>query len=218
VLALRHRDRTGDGQAVNCALLRTAVSYTASMIAEAVVAGQPRPRLGNRAPYFGPTDLYRCRDGLVYVACVTDAAWRSLMTIVGHPELTSDERLGAHMDRFRHRAWVDDVVSRWMADRAVADVVERLERCHVPCGVYRCLTDVPADPQVRSCGMLPVVDLEVPGMPPVPASATPFTLSRMPPTPMRRAPGAGEDSDDVFSRILGLSATDLSSLRKQGVV
>ena len=57
VLALRHRDATGEGQEVDCALLQTAVSYTSPMIAEALVTGRERPRIANRMPYVGPTDL-----------------------------------------------------------------------------------------------------------------------------------------------------------------
>ena len=48
---------------MDCGLLQTAVSYTSPMIAEALVAGRERPRIANRMPYVGPTDLYRCRDG-----------------------------------------------------------------------------------------------------------------------------------------------------------
>jgi crotonobetainyl-CoA:carnitine CoA-transferase CaiB-like acyl-CoA transferase len=218
VLALRQRDRTGEGQAVNCALLRTAISYMAPMIGEAIVAGQPRPRLGNRAPYFGPTDLYRCRDGYVYIACVTDGAWRSLMTIVGRPELTGDRRLCTQMDRFEQRAWLDDIVRQWMAERTAAEVVDALDRGHVPCGVSRSLTEAAENPQVEACGMLPRVDLSVPGMAAVPASATPFSLSRMPPAPIRRSPRVGEDSDEIFCGLLGLSDADLASMRSDGIV
>ncbi len=71
-MALRHRDQSGEGQQVDCALLQTAVSFTAPMIAEALVTGRERPRLGNRAPYVGPSDLYACRDGYVYAAVITE--------------------------------------------------------------------------------------------------------------------------------------------------
>src|SRR5215467_8818721 len=91
--ALRQRDATGEGQVVDCALLQTALSFTAPIIAEAVAGGRERPRLGNQTAYTAPSNLYRCRDGHVYVAAVTSSAWRSLAATIGHPELAGASEL-----------------------------------------------------------------------------------------------------------------------------
>ena len=119
VLALRHRDATGEGQEVDCALLQTAVSYTSPMIAEALVTGRERPRIGNRMPYVGPTDLYRCRDGWVYIATVTDGMWKSLMNLIGRPELAAVPAHATDEGRFEARAVIDPHVEEWMAGREV---------------------------------------------------------------------------------------------------
>lgn len=153
--ALRHRDATGEGQAVDCALLQTAVSFTAPMIAEAVIAQRERPRLGNRGPYLGPTDLYRCRGGYVYVATVTESMWRSLLRLIGHPELADLPDLRTDLQRFENRELIDPLVQQWMERLTVAEAVSALETAHLPCGIYRTTAEVPDDPQVRACGMLP---------------------------------------------------------------
>jgi crotonobetainyl-CoA:carnitine CoA-transferase CaiB-like acyl-CoA transferase len=218
VLALRHRDAAGEGQAVDCALLQTAVSYAAPAIAEAVVTGQSRPRLGNRAAYLGPSDLYQCRDGFVYVACATTAAWRALADLIGRPDLRDAPGLRTPLDLFERRADIDPLVAAWIRARTAAEVVAAMDEVRVPCGVYRAPADVPDDPQVRAGTMLPTVDLDVPGMRPVPVGALPFRLSRTPEVAPTRAPRVGEDNDDVYARWLGYGAERLASLRATGVI
>jgi crotonobetainyl-CoA:carnitine CoA-transferase CaiB-like acyl-CoA transferase len=218
LLALRHRDATGEGQSVDCALLQTAVGYVAPMIAEAVVTGQSRPRLGNRAAYLGPSDLYECRDGFVYVACATTAAWRALAELIGRPDLCNDPELRTPLGLFERRAEIDPLVAGWIRTRTVDEVVGAMDEARVPCGVYRSPAEVPDDPQVRACAMLPTVDLEVPGMRPVPVGALPFRLSRTPEVAPARAPHVGEDNDDVYARWLGYGGDRLATLRAAGVI
>jgi len=218
VLALRHRDATGEGQAVDCALLHTAISYVAPTMAEAVAGGQERPRLGNRAAYLPPSDLYRCRDGYVYVACATESAWGSLMRLIGQAELIDAPDLRTPRDRFDRRARIDPLVAAWIAERTVADVVAALDRVHVPCGVYRSTADVPDDPHVRASGMLVDLDLESPGLERVPVGAAPFRLSAAPGAAPVRPPRVGEHNDDIYTGLLGYPVDRLADLRTRGII
>lgn len=218
LLALRQRDATGLGQSVDCALLQTAVSFMAPMIAEAVVAGRERPRLGNRAAYIGPSDLYRCRDGYVYVACATEGTWRALMRLIGQAALLTDLDLQTHGARFEQRGRVDPLVADWMRARTVAEVLAALDAAHVPCGVYRSTAEVPADPQVRAGGMLLEVDLESPGLGAVPVGAPPFRLSGAPAARCARPPRAGEHNRDVYEGLLGYAPERLAELRAAAVI
>ena len=198
VLALRHRDATGEGQEVDCALLQTAVSYTSPMIGEALVTGRERPRIANRMPYVGPTDLYRCRDGWVYIATVTDGMWKSLMDLIGRPDLAAVPAHSTDEGRFEARAEIDCHVEEWMADREVADVVAEMERARIPCGVYRTTAEVHADPHVQARAMLEWVDMEEPGMERVPVSGVPVKLSATPGEVRHRAPRPGEHNDECY--------------------
>ncbi|MGH9345780.1 MAG: CaiB/BaiF CoA transferase family protein [Vicinamibacterales bacterium] len=218
MLALRHRDATGEGQAVDCALLQTAVSCTAPMVAEAVVAGRERPRLGNRAAYLGPADLYRCVDGYVYVAPVTRAAWRALTGLVGRPDLASAEDLATDEQRFEHRARVDPIVAHWMASRTTGAAVRDLEAARIPCGVCRKPAEVADDPQVQARRMLEYVDLDAPGVRRVPVGGIPVRLSKTPGRIVRRPPRIGEHNDEVYVGWLGLDRRDLAALATDGVV
>jgi crotonobetainyl-CoA:carnitine CoA-transferase CaiB-like acyl-CoA transferase len=218
LLALRQRDLTGEGQAVDCALLQTAVSFTAPAIAEAVVAGRERPRLGNQPVYVGPSNLYRCRDGHVYLAAITSATWRALTRLIGSPDLGADPALRTPEQRFEQRERLDGLIERWTEARTVAEVLDGLERAHVPGGPYVTTAEVADDPQVRDGGMLGCVDLGAPGFERVPVSRTPVRLSSAPPRPLGPPPRAGEHNDEVYGTLLGYAEPRLTALRAAGVI
>jgi len=218
VLALRHRDVVGEGQAVDCALLQTAVSYTAPMIAEAVVAGKERPRLGNRVPYLGPADLYRCHNGYVFIVIGTQGMWQSLMKLIGSPEFIDAPNLRTDEQRFKHRALVDPLVERWMERHTVEEVVAAMDSARIPCGVYHTTAHVPDDPQVQACRMLEYLDLEVPGLEHVPVSGLPVKLSKSPGAVVSRAPRVGEHNYEIYGRLLAYSDDQITTLNANGVI
>ena len=218
VLALRHRDATGEGQEVDCALLQTAVSYTSPMIAEALVTGRERPRIANRMPYIGPTDLYRCRDGWVYIATVTDGMWRSLMDLIGRPELAAVSAYATDEGRFEARSEIDPQVASWIETRDAAEVGEAMETARIPCGVYRTTAEVHEDPHVVARDMLEWVDMESPGMDRVPVSGVPVKLSASPGELRRRAPHPGEHNDECYFGLLGYTPERIGELRAAGFV
>ena len=162
------------------------------MIAEALVTGRERPRIANRMPYVGPTDLYRCRDGWVYIATVTDGMWKSLMDLIGRPELAEAPAHATDEGRFEARAEIDPHVEAWMAERDVAEVVAAMETARIPCGVYHTTAEVHEDPHVAARAMLEWVDMEEPGMERVPVSGVPVKRVREPGRgPPPRAPRRG---------------------------
>ena len=218
LLALRHREATGQGQSVDCALLRTALSYTAPMVAEAVVAGRERPRLGNQAAYVAPSNLYRCRDGAVYVAAVTAGAWRALARLVGEPELANDPELASPEQRFEQRARIEPVIERWTERRTVAEVLHELEEARVPGGSLQATRELPDDPQVRAQGMLEYVDLGLDGLEQVPVSASPLRLSRISLAAGGAPPRVGEHNDEVYRGLLGYSDETIAALRADSVI
>jgi crotonobetainyl-CoA:carnitine CoA-transferase CaiB-like acyl-CoA transferase len=216
--ALRHRDATGEGQSVDCALLQTAVSFTAPAIAEAVVAGRPRPRLGNQAAYLAPSNLYPCRDGHVYAVAVTPGTWRALAEAIGHPELGTDPDLRTAMRRWERRDELDGLIAAWTCQRTVAEALAALEAARVPCGVQLRPDQVPEDEHVRAWDMLRYVDVEEPGLERVPVSATPVRLSLAGPATPGRPPRAGEHNASFYRERLGYSEARCEELRAAGVI
>jgi formyl-CoA transferase len=218
LLALRQRDLTGEGQAVDCALLQTAVSFTAPAVAEASIAGRERPRLGNQPAYVSPSNLYRCRDGHVYLAAVTPGSWRALTRLIGCPGLGVDPALRTPEQRFEQRVRLDGLIERWSEVRTVAQVLRSLERAQVPAGEHVTTAGVAEHPEVRGGEMLGCVDLGAPGFERVPVSRTPVSLSSVPTSPLLPPPLAGEHNDEVYQGLLGYSQARLAALRADGVI
>lgn len=218
LLALRHRDATGEGQAVDCALLQTATSFMAPMIAEAMVLGRERPRIGNRSAYVGPTDLYECKDGWVYIATTMEGQWRRLMTTVGKPELIDDPRCKTDNDRFDHRDEIDPYVADWMKQHTVDEVSAAMDEARIPCGIYHSTAEVATDPHIQYRKMLEYADLEHEGLNHVPICGIPIRLSKTPGAVETRAPRTGEHTDHYLQSVLGYDAGRIETLRQQGVV
>jgi crotonobetainyl-CoA:carnitine CoA-transferase CaiB-like acyl-CoA transferase len=218
MLALRHRDRTGEGQNVDLSLLGTALSWNSGPIAEAEVLGRKRPRIGNRGAYVGPTDLYRCRDGMVFIACIMNSLWRRLARIIGHEELIDDPDLGSDYARYENRERIDPLVARWCAERNVEEVMEELQAARIPCGPVKDLDEIVDDPHVRATRMLEFSDLEIPGLEGVPIGGVPVRMSRTPGRVDQRAPRVGEHNGEVYGELLGYDEARLAELASSGVI
>jgi crotonobetainyl-CoA:carnitine CoA-transferase CaiB-like acyl-CoA transferase len=218
LLALRHKDATGEGQQVDCALLQTAVSFTAPFIAEAEILGRERPRIGNRTPYYGPTDLYKCTDGYVYIATTMEGMWRRLMKIIGKEEFLENPDYAKDLDRFERRDEIDPFVAEWMAAHSVEEVEKIMDENRIPVGRYNSTAEVSSDPQVQYRRMIEYCDLEHPGLENVPICGIPIGLSKTPGTIERRAPKLGEHTDYYLRDVLGYDDETITKLTESGAV
>lgn len=217
-LAIRHRDQTGEGQEVDLSLLRTAISMVTPQIAEAEVLGQLRPMIGNRAAYMGPTDLYGCKDGYVFIATIMNSLWRRLAKVIGCEDLLDDPDLQNDLQRYHHRDQIDPLVAEWTAKRTVQDVLEEMKKAHIPCGPCLGLDEVSHDRHVQETGMVAYMDMETPGLEKQPVSNTPFRMSRTPPEIERRAPRPGEHNIEIYCGLLGYSEQQLAEFKEKGAV
>ncbi len=216
--ALRHRDQTGEGQLVDLSLFQTALTYVMPMIAEAEVLGRVRPVIGNRSAYLGPTDLYACRDGYVFIASVMNSLWRRLARLIGHEELIDDPHLQTDMARYEHRDRIDPLVAEWMAGHTVAEAMEKLEKARIPCGPLRGTDEVLNDPHIQSEKMVEYVDMEVPGLAKVPMTGISAKLSKTPGDIRLRPPRVGEHNREIYQGLLGYPTEVLSSLKGKGLI
>jgi len=218
LLALRHRDQTGEGQMIDLALLQTAVSFTAPQIAEAETLGRLRPRVGNRAPYLGPSDLFKCKDGYVFIATIMDSLWKRLARAIGHEELIDDPDLYNDFHRFENRHKVDPLVAEWTASRKVDEVIAVMEEARIPCARYLELDEVSRDPHVQARGMVEYMDMEEPGLENLPICGIPIKLSKTPGRVETRAPRVGEHNREIFKGLLGYSDDEIADLEENGII
>ncbi|MFO7963346.1 MAG: CoA transferase [Desulfobacterales bacterium] len=218
VVALRHRDITGEGQLVDASLFQTALTYVAPMIAEAAVFGRVRPIIGNRSAYIGPSDLYACKDGYVFIATIMNTLWRRMARLIGHEELIDDPDLQTDMQRYEHRDRIDPLVAEWMAGQTVAEVLEKLENARIPCGPLRGTDDVLDDPHIQSENMIEYMDMASPGLNSVPTGGVSARLSKTPGAIELPPPRVGEHNEEVYRKLAGYDSAQLNDLEKEGII
>jgi crotonobetainyl-CoA:carnitine CoA-transferase CaiB-like acyl-CoA transferase len=216
--AIRHRDMTGEGQEVDVSLLQTAVSYASPFIAEYETFGKKRPMVGNRAAYVGPSDIFECKDGYVFIANITTGLWRRLAKAVGHEEWIDDPDLKTDLQRFNHREKVDPLIAQWTSEKTIDEVLEKLDAARVPCSKVLDVDEVKDHPHIKAAGMLPTVDQGDDEFGEIPVCASPIRMSKSPLKIEKPAPEIGEYNHEMYREVLGYSDTYVQELADRGVI
>ncbi len=216
LLALRERDRTGEGQLVDVALLDSAVSLLTTAIPDYVLTGHRLGPAGARDRYRSPVNAYPARDGHVYIAAVTQEQFRGLLRAMEREELADDPRFATADARLANVESLDRIVAAWTRQRTIEDVLDRLRGEEVPSARVADVADVIENPQLRHRGM--IVDVAHPGGTTVPLAGQPIHLSRTPGKIVGSAPRAGEQTRDVLRDWLGLDDGEIAALEREGVV
>jgi crotonobetainyl-CoA:carnitine CoA-transferase CaiB-like acyl-CoA transferase len=217
MMALYHRDRTGQGQQVEGALLPTAMMSSNAFLIERDLLGTDKPRMGNQGTSVAPCDLYRTSDGgWVLLQIAGQPMFTRWCRLVGRAELLDDPRFGDDDLRWANGDVLNDIMAQWCADKTKADVLDLLESAKLPAAPMHSPQDVLDDPHVEAMGYLQRVPF--PGAAhDVPIISTPFRLSATPGTIRRRAPLLGEHTDEILDEI-GYAAADIAGLKARHVV
>jgi crotonobetainyl-CoA:carnitine CoA-transferase CaiB-like acyl-CoA transferase len=217
MMALYHRDRTGQGQHVEGALLPTALMMSNAFLIERELLGVDKPRMGNRGTSVAPCDLYRCSDGgWVLLQVAGRPMFKRWCRLVGREDLIDDPRFGDDDLRWEHGDLLNDIMAQWCADKTKAEILTLLETAKLPAAPMHSTREVLDDPHVQAMGYLQRVPF--PGAPvDVPIIETPFRMSATPGTIRRRAPLLGEHTDEVLGEI-GYDGDQIAGLRDRGII
>jgi crotonobetainyl-CoA:carnitine CoA-transferase CaiB-like acyl-CoA transferase len=213
--ALRHRDATGQGQAIDMALLDTQVAMLANLGANYLVTGIPPRRAGNAHQNIVPYQVFEAADGHVILAVGNEGQFRKFCEVAERPDLASDTRFDTNAGRVRHRETLVPLLADILRGRSKAAWLTALEAAKVPCGAINGLDEVFADPQVAARGM--AVPMPHPLNQDLRLVGSPMRLSETPVSVRRPPPMLGEHTDEVLLEA-GLSADEIARLREQGVI
>jgi crotonobetainyl-CoA:carnitine CoA-transferase CaiB-like acyl-CoA transferase len=208
--ALRHRDLTGVGQAIDMALLDTQVAMLANLGANYLTTGVAPQRVGNAHQNIVPYQVFEVRDGHMILAVGNDSQFVKFCEVAGQPQLARDPRYARNADRVRQRAELVPLLAALMKARTRADWLESLEATKVPCGPINDLDDVFADPQVAQRGM--TVEMPHPQAGRVRLVASPMKFSATPVQYRRPPPLLGEHTIEVL-REFDLDDAAIEALR-----
>lgn len=184
--ALRHRERTGEGQRVEVDLLSCLLAALVNQGSAYTLAGEVGSRLGNAHPSVAPYDLMRAGDGELVIAVGTDAQFRALTEVLGCPELADDERFATNAARVEHRERLRAVLEARLGERPAEHWVESLSAAGVPAGQVNDIAGAFA--LAERLGLKPIVEVPREGggvarltRNPIGLSATPVSYRGAPP-------------------------------------
>ncbi len=214
--ALAHRDKTGDGQHIDVALLDVQVAVLANQAMNYLASGKQPPRLGNAHPNIVPYQDFPTRDGYVIVTVGNDTQFRRLCTALSHAEWADDLRYSTNAARIQYREELIPMINAAMREQNSAHWLTTLEDLGVPCGPINGMADVFKDPQVLHRGMkVPIPGAAHPGGSMV---GNPLHLSGTPVVYRSPPPALGEQTVQVLTDLLGIQHERMSALHSDGVI
>ena len=204
--ALRHAERTGQGQHIDMALLDTQVAMLANLGANYLVSGEKTGkvpgRAGNAHQNIVPYQVFETapnaageKDHFI-LAVGNDGQFAKMCAVAGRADLAVDTRFIKNADRVRHRATLVPLLEAVFKTRSKADWLAALEAAKVPCGAINNLAEVFADPQVQARGMVHTWQHPLAGD--VRLVASPIKMSLTPPRTDLPPPTLGQHTDEVL--------------------
>ncbi|OYD53965.1 CoA transferase [Thauera propionica] len=214
--ALAWREKSGEGQYIDLALLDVQVACLANQAMNYLATGQNPRRLGNAHPNIVPYQDFPTADGYMILAIGNDGQFARFCEEAGQPGIAADPRFATNRARVANRGELIPMLKRLTIERSTADWVAALEALAVPCGPINTLADVFADPQVQARGLKVTMPHPVAGS--LPLVANPMKLSATPVDYRLPPPMLGEHTDGVLAATLGLDAARIAALRAGGIV
>ncbi len=215
--ALRHRDRTGEGQVVDSSLYESVLQVMESLVPEYAASGYVRTRSGSVLPGIAPSNVYPCSDGEYLIGANQDTVFGRLCDAMGRPELATDPRYVSHVARGRHQTELDDLIGAWTRQLTMAEVEALMIEHGVPAGRLYGPQDMIDDPHFIAREAIIDVPSERWGS--VKMQNVFPKLSRTPGSVRRAAPATvGQDNAAVYGETLGLDAGAIADLKGRGVI
>ncbi|MFF9649930.1 CaiB/BaiF CoA transferase family protein [Streptomyces sp. NPDC014622] len=214
--ALAGRDRTGEGQVVDMAIIEPILTVLGPQPLWYDQLGHVQPRTGNRSRNNAPRNTYRTSDGeWVAVSTSAQSVAERVVRLVGRPELIDEPWFGSGTTRAEHAEELDEAVGDWIALHTRAEALRAFEKAEAAIAPVYDIRDVMEDPQYRALGSIAEVD--DPELGPLRMQNVLFRLSGTPGAIRWAGRPHGADTDEILTG-LGLSAPEIAALRAEHVL
>jgi CoA:oxalate CoA-transferase len=213
--ALFERERSGRGQHVDISMLDCQVSMLNYMATMYFLSGEDPHPIGNSHFVHVPYNTFRCADGFIVIAVITDNFWQNLKQVVECPDF-DDPGLDTQPGRWAAREMINARLNEILGSNRCDYWLARLEEKRIPCAPVNRFSQALADPQLRHRNM--VVELKHPGGASTQGPGNPIKLSRTGEESFAPAPLLGQHTEEVFSEVLGCSKEEIRELRERGVI
>mgnify|MGYP006153258697 FL=1 len=214
--ALYHRKETGQGQYIDISLFDTVLTIGSNPLMYSLIGGKVQQRSGRASPSISPYGVYPARDGLFILASANQSQWVAMCRAVGCPELATDARFSTNGDRIANQVELNAVLAKIFTAHDRAHWEDVLSAAGVPVGPINDYFQAIEHPQAQfrqSLLSLPhAMGVNVPGI------ASPLRMSQTPVSYRSAPPLLGQHTEEVLTRILGMSPEALDRLAEAGLI
>ena len=216
--ALHERERSGQGQMIDIAMLDCQVAILENAFIRYFATGElPKP-IGSRHPLATPFQAFPTSDGWIVLALSwgVENQWELFCATIGRVDLIDDPRFDTPALRTEHHAELEPILNEAMHQKTTSEWLEEFDAIGLPCGPLNNIAQAAEQPQVVARRMMVEVEHSRIGRLKLPD--TPVKLSRTPGGIKGPSPALGQDTYEVLSSLLGLSAEEMAELAAAGVI
>lgn len=214
--AVNARTITGRGQRVDVSLMDSVIAATENTALKYLESGEIPPRMGNRYAAVSPYDGFRCKDGVVIIACGNQKLYNKLCTeILDRPDMITDPRFVDMPGRLKYQDDIQVVVEGWLKDKTMHEATDILLSHGIPAGPILDISQILADPHVKEREMF--VEMEHPTLGHITVNGCAIKLMDTKPAVRTPAPALGQDNRAVYQQMLGLSDAEFDALHEKQV-
>ena len=216
LMALNHRNKTGEGQVVDSAIYEAVLAMMESTVPEYTVADHIRERTGSILPKVAPSNVYPTKDGSVLVAGNQDSVWKRMATMMEQPELGDDPRYNSHVARGERQQELDDLIGEWTKQYTSIEVLDKCEENGVPAGnIYRA-PEMLADPHFEAREA--IIERHHPRHENFKMQNVAPRLSATPGNVEWVGPELGEHNELVYGELLGMDSRTMADFEERGII
>jgi crotonobetainyl-CoA:carnitine CoA-transferase CaiB-like acyl-CoA transferase len=216
--ALRHRNRTGEGQWIDASMGETVIGQMHEWFSDYFINGRDRGKRANTDEMMAPHNTYKCRgeDKWIAIAIGDDNEWQALCGVMGDPEWARDPKFADQYARLQNRDAIDARLRAWTRDHDHIELAAMLQKAGVPAGPVLDSVELNQDRHLWEWGYWwklnhrEVGERVLPGMP--------VKLSNVPKLNYSPPPDLGQHNRDVFGGLLGLSDAEIAKLMDEKVI
>ena len=216
--ALNHRAATGEGQYIDYSMAEALTACLPEALLDFRMNARERPPNANADDTYAPHGVYRCQgpDRWIAIAVTQRNEWLALCEVIRRPDLAADPDLATAAGRRARQDEIDTAVTSWTRQQDDYDAMHRLQRAGVPAGPFLEPSRLFNDPQLRQGGYFTRRQVHDGAWRDLPGLGWRFEGG--PDPHLSPAPVLGQDNDDVFGNLLGLSAAEIARLKEEHVI
>ncbi len=214
--AMRHRDRSGEGQYIDIAMYDAGMTMLENSISRYDLTGEIGGLIGSHHPSAAPHNVYQTADGFVTIIVIEDNSWKRLARIIGRPELADDPEYSTIVQRLNKVPKVDEIVESWSKTKTSAEIMAIFKEEGLACGTVQDVEVVSKHPHSQAREML--VEVQQPQMGPVKIPGCPINYTKTPVEVTKPAPLVGEHTKEILCDFLGYSEEEYQKMVNDGIV